>query len=278
MDHFSSQSIDDRRAHLGVEPDYWSALGEIGRRERFPPQALYAFIRQRDPQISLGSAVRVFVVRYFRELASSGAPGTAPAGDDETDRAGALTHNRDPAEELESFQWSRVAVDDQSYVLRDDIDLERVGNADPGIAFLFAYWKALTKGADQPTYDDFRLDTLKSIGFDANIHLIDVRDDEPDDFWVIRMAPVTMIQRTFDDAPLRSLGDTLYAREIKADYSAVKRDRRPVLQQLSVRTADGGLRYERIILPCAGTDGRITQLVVGVAPSGKLARPRPPKQ
>jgi hypothetical protein len=70
---------------------------------------------------------------------------------------------------------------------------------------------------------------------------------------------------------LRTLGETLYARELKADYSGAKFKAAPVLQELSVRTLEGALRYDRIILPCGVGDGRIGRLVVGVAPPSRSA-------
>jgi len=71
--------IDGRRTSLRLAPEYWSALDQIGQRERFALHDLCTFIRHRDPQRSLASAVRVFVTFYFHELARAGdAP--SPAG------------------------------------------------------------------------------------------------------------------------------------------------------------------------------------------------------
>src|SRR4051794_23033803 len=71
--------IAGRRTSLRLEPEYWSALDEIGRRERFALHDLCTFIRRRDPRRSLASAVRVFVTGYFRELAPHGTDYRAPA-------------------------------------------------------------------------------------------------------------------------------------------------------------------------------------------------------
>lgn len=251
----------DRGGSAGIENAYWSALDDIGRRERLPPHLLCTFISDRDPRDSLASAIRVFVARYFRELASGGAE--APPGDDDAE-----LH-----EMPERVRRARFATEARDYVLCHDVELDRIDDAHPGIAFLFAYWRALTRGADRARYGDFRLDTLKAIGFDANIHLMDVQAPDPNEFRIIRMAPATVLHRANDDVPLRALGDTLYVREIKADYAAVKRRGQPILQHLSVRTAEGALRYQRLILPCAIDDDRIDRLIVGVAPlSGIPAR------
>jgi len=71
--------IDGRRTSLRLEPEYWSALDQIGELERFALPDLCAFIQHRHPRRSFASAVRVFVTGYFRELARAGdAP--SPAG------------------------------------------------------------------------------------------------------------------------------------------------------------------------------------------------------
>ncbi|MBV8167031.1 MAG: ribbon-helix-helix domain-containing protein [Alphaproteobacteria bacterium] len=69
MDKPRNVRIAGRRTSLRLEPEYWSALDEIGRRERFALHDLCTFIRRRDPERSLASAVRVFVTYYFRESA-----------------------------------------------------------------------------------------------------------------------------------------------------------------------------------------------------------------
>jgi predicted DNA-binding ribbon-helix-helix protein len=63
--------IDGRRTSLRLEPEYWSALDQIGQLERFPLHELCSFISRRHPQRSLASAVRVFVTGYYRELAAA---------------------------------------------------------------------------------------------------------------------------------------------------------------------------------------------------------------
>src|SRR5262249_46491153 len=88
-----------------------------------------------------------------------------------------------------------------------------------------------------------------------------------------RMAPITMIHRAGDNAPLGQLGDTLYGREIRGDYNTAKYRGEPLLQRLEVRTAEGTLSYQRLILPCATGDHRVGRLVVGVTPLGRLIPP-----
>jgi predicted DNA-binding ribbon-helix-helix protein len=210
---------------------------------------------------SLTSALRLYILRHYRDRAHQR---LAPGPSSERLRA------------LAAARHALLATEEHHYVLRQDRDLARVGESDPGIGFLFAYWRALAQGADRPPFAAFELDTLRAVGFDANIHLLDVEAPNPDEFRILRVAPVTMLHRAHDNAPLRSLGDTLYAREIRADYSAAKYGAEPALQHLSVRTTEGTLKYERIILPCAVPGGRVGRLIVGVTPLSRLVPEQTP--
>ena len=91
MGQLRNVRIEGRRTSLRLAPEYWSALDEIGRRERFALHDLCTFIRRRDPRRSLSSAVRVFVTVYFRELARHGVEYRVPV------RAAVDAHAAEPA-------------------------------------------------------------------------------------------------------------------------------------------------------------------------------------
>jgi predicted DNA-binding ribbon-helix-helix protein len=83
--------IAGRRTSLRLEPEYWSALVEIGRRERLLLHDLCTFIRRRDPERSLASAIRVFVTVYFHDLAEADAGRMVPDAES-ADQAAPPTH------------------------------------------------------------------------------------------------------------------------------------------------------------------------------------------
>ena len=112
---------------------------------------------------------------------------------------------------------------------------------------------------------------LRERGLDPMVHVIDVRADDPDEFVILRQAPITVIYRRGDNVPLRSLGRSLYSRELKSDYVAAKFRRAPTLQRLWARTTEGEIRYDRLILP-ARQDGPTDRLIIGVAPIGPIPR------
>lgn len=246
-----SVKVAGRWTTVRLEAELMAALKDVALAEGCEIGDICTQLAQHRRQGSLTSALRLYILKHYRERAGQQV---------------ALGPSSDLAREIETFRRSLLATEERNYVMRHDLDLERIGEADPGLAFLFAYWKALCKGGNQPAFADFKLETLTSVGFDANIHLIDVEAAIPDEFTILRQAPVTRIYRTADNVPLRTLGETLYSRELKADYSGAKFGAKPVLQEMSVRSAEGALRYDRIILPCAVGDSRIGRLIVGVAP------------
>ena len=56
------------RTSVRLEPEFWSALEDIGLREDLTRSQLLSFIASRRPESPLTSAVRVFVVTYYGEL------------------------------------------------------------------------------------------------------------------------------------------------------------------------------------------------------------------
>jgi predicted DNA-binding ribbon-helix-helix protein len=252
-----SVKIAGRWTTIRLEAELMAALKDVALAEGVEIAEICTRLSQQRKQGSLTSALRLYVLKHYRDRAAQRMVRGASS---------------ELARELDAFRRSLLATEERNYVLRHEVDLDRVGDGDPGIAFLFAYWKALSKGAERPRYGDFKLETLRSIGFEANVHLVDVEAGNPDEFRLIRMAPVTMIHRMADNVPLKTLGDTLYAREVRADYSAAKFRAAPMLQRLAVRTAEGTLKYQRVILPCSVRDGRIGRLVVGVTPLSRLVR------
>ncbi|HUA56209.1 MAG TPA: ribbon-helix-helix domain-containing protein [Candidatus Sulfotelmatobacter sp.] len=252
-----SVKVAGRWTSVRIEPDVMAALKDVALAEGRSLAELSTRIADARPHGSLASALRLYVVRHFRERAKDRARADLAAGL-ATDDIG--------------VRATLFARDDNDYVLRHTFDLDSVDQVDPCIGFLFVYWKALCKGADRPRFEDFKLEATAAVGFDHNVHLLGVEAANPEDFRIIRQAPVTMICRIGNNMPLKELGSTLYPREVRADYDAVKNGRQPVLQKVAVRVPEGALRYQRIMLPCADRDGEVDRLIVGVVAAGPLVR------
>jgi predicted DNA-binding ribbon-helix-helix protein len=68
--HLGVVQVNGRRTSMRLEPEIWSAIGDIACREGFTRSELLDEIECRRPGTPLTSAVRVFVAIYYRELAS----------------------------------------------------------------------------------------------------------------------------------------------------------------------------------------------------------------
>jgi predicted DNA-binding ribbon-helix-helix protein len=63
--------VSGKRTRLQLEPEFWQALDEIGRRETLSLSELVTLIRRGDPKRPTPSSLRVFVATYFRRVAES---------------------------------------------------------------------------------------------------------------------------------------------------------------------------------------------------------------
>src|SRR5579862_6440164 len=162
-----SVKISGRWTTVRLEVELMSALKDVALAEGCDIGDICTRLARGRRQGSLTSALRLYILRHYRDRSAAQLrPGPSS----------------EIARELEAFRRSLLATEERNYVLRHDLDLDRVNDADPRIAFLFSYWKALAKGALRPHYSDFKLDTLRSVGFDANVHLVDVDAPNPDEF------------------------------------------------------------------------------------------------
>jgi predicted DNA-binding ribbon-helix-helix protein len=60
--------VNGYRTSVRLEPEFWKALADIGRREDLTRSQLLSFIANRRPGSPLTSAVRVFIATYYCEL------------------------------------------------------------------------------------------------------------------------------------------------------------------------------------------------------------------
>lgn len=73
-------TIDGRRTSLRLEEDMWAALGEVCERESASLHAVCTEIDKRRDGASRTSAVRSFLVGYFRHAATESGHGQAGHG------------------------------------------------------------------------------------------------------------------------------------------------------------------------------------------------------
>ena len=61
-------TVSGRRTRVRLEPEFWQALDEIGRREILSVSDLVTFVRRRDPERPMTTTLRLFITAYFRSL------------------------------------------------------------------------------------------------------------------------------------------------------------------------------------------------------------------
>ena len=62
-----SVTLKGHRTSVSLEDEFWSAFRDIAKRKQLPINALAAQIDvERDPDIGLASAIRVYVLNWYR--------------------------------------------------------------------------------------------------------------------------------------------------------------------------------------------------------------------
>jgi predicted DNA-binding ribbon-helix-helix protein len=76
--------INNRRTSVRLEPEMWDCLSDVAERERLTLNELCSRINAKRHQSSLTSAIRVFILGYYRQLAGpvKGARAKQTAGTD----------------------------------------------------------------------------------------------------------------------------------------------------------------------------------------------------
>jgi predicted DNA-binding ribbon-helix-helix protein len=59
--------VDRRKTSTSLENEFWEALRDIAQSRQMPLSALLATIKAEHRQNSLSSAIRVFVLNYYRK-------------------------------------------------------------------------------------------------------------------------------------------------------------------------------------------------------------------
>lgn len=62
--------VNGRRTSMRLEPEIWSALAEIARRERLSVHRLCSLLDDRPAKFGLSARMRLFALAYFRLAAS----------------------------------------------------------------------------------------------------------------------------------------------------------------------------------------------------------------
>jgi predicted DNA-binding ribbon-helix-helix protein len=231
-----------------IEPELKHALDDVARAEGRSVDDICSSLSSGRFRGSLASALRRYLLEYYRS------------------RHGAVTAYgvvQEIVREMSGAGEFRLATNRKELLARRDLELDELSRSAARLRPLFEFWKQHLRTL--PRSRDGGLVPILEHGLEPMVHVIDVRADDPDEFVILRQAPITVIYRRGDNVPLRALGRSLYSRELKTDYVAAKYRHAPSLQRLWARTAEGEIRYDRLILP-SRSDGPTDRLIIGVAP------------
>ncbi len=251
-----SVKVSGRWTTVKLEPELKHALDDVARAEGRSVDDICSRLSVGQLRGSLASALRLYLIEYYRS------------------RHGAVTAYgvvQEIVREMSSAGDFRLATNRKELLARRDLDLDELNHSAARLRPLFQFWKEHLRGL--PRSRDGGLVTLRERGLEPMVHVIDVRADDPDEFVILRQAPITVIYRRGDNVPLKALGRSLYSRELKTDYVAAKYRHAPSLQRLWARTGEGEIRYDRLILPNR-SDGPTDRLIIGVAPIGPPTKSR----
>lgn len=240
--------IKGRWTTVRMEPLIMDALHAIARAESKSIHELCGQIIANRTAGSIASTLRLAATAYFRERCEQ--------------IQGSLPPSSSLASEIVTYRNLHLETDERDFVVRNRMDLTQVHETHTGLGFLLAYWRLM--GEARALSANFNLEPLQNNDFIRWIHIIDVSQPDPGDYFAVRQAPGTVIYRRPDNMPLREFGNSLYVHSLKTDYEEVKRTRKPSFQRLSVKSPEGAVRYFRLILPTARKDGAIDRLLVGV--------------
>lgn len=218
---------------MKLEPELWYSLQDIARAEACTIHQVIDRAREAQPNGSVASAIRVYVVRFWRR-------------------------NMQIVDRVERQEAGRYFIE------QSRLDLSTSLHICPTLSLAFAYWRSQTKGDGVPRFSDIRLDVLRACGVDQCLHLIGIEANDPGDYRVIRQAPVTVIHRLEPDSPLGSLGGGVYGEAVRNAYARSKEAWEPSLERVQTRTEEGSIAYRRLTMPMKDGLGKRTHLLVGV--------------
>src|SRR3954466_780440 len=110
-----SVKVGGRWTTVRLEAALMEALKDVALAEGCSIAEICTRLAQDRKQGSLTSALRLHILKHYR---------------DQANQHSAAGPSSELAKELETFRRSLLATDERNYVLRHDLDLERIGEAD----------------------------------------------------------------------------------------------------------------------------------------------------
>ncbi len=131
---------------------------------------------------------------------------------------------------------------------------------------LLEYWMSLHKGANLPSKDDIDPVILGKIGIMGTVHILDVSQENPGNFFFRLYGSKMTLDKGKDYTGLR-IGDypvEIYSKALQEDYLTVKYTCVPRYQHVGAFMNYSTRGYSRLILPLASNGHDVDRLLVGV--------------
>jgi predicted DNA-binding ribbon-helix-helix protein len=240
-----SIKLGSRWTTIRLEREMMDALHEIARSHGISLNELCTEIALDRSEGSLISALRVFIVNYFRGLVLCNGdlgdgrrlvvPGPQPRG---------------------ARDWVR----------RRQIPLA-AKNAASELVALYQWWENKRAVDKQiPTHDDIDPRIIGGLGLGGLVHVVDASADDPMNFrfrlWARRVllnGAQNLAGQRLAEVPGRE-----YREAAAEDYSAARTTGTPRLQKIDASVSNSRRAYQRLIVPFRGTDGRPDRLLIAV--------------
>lgn len=244
--------LDGHRTSIRLEPSLWDALQEIAAEENCSIHDVCAEVARRNVGINFTSAVRSFILAYFRTLARSNLPPVTgrPAG------RSAPHHPK-----IERSGWTEEGGDFDRRTIWTGQALRET----PGQGCFATFWQWETKRralGRLPTFEEVADGPIGAEMRSGNLSLMDVTSEDPHDF-VVRHVSLLSKNGPFRieaPQPIGRLPFTLHARALVVGLDEIKK--RKSAQAASIFQSHNGLKrgFLRIAMPLADRKGNVEKI------------------
>lgn len=238
-----SVKIGGRWTTIRLEPQLMDALQDIARACGISVNQLATEVAVDRSEGSFTSALRVFILNYYRRCADGAAGGARlPV------RPGIQT-GRDP-----------------DYIVRRPMPLGARDAASELVA-LYRWWqeKRLSRKR-MPMQEDVDPRVVQELGLGGLMHVVDASAADPLNYqyrlWGNRVRQSSA--RDFTGCRLRDLPGTEYRNTTTEDYLTVSMTGVPRLQRVDARIDEIRRVYQRLVVPFSECDGKPSRLLVAI--------------
>ncbi len=244
--------VNGHRTSIRLEPSLWDALQEIAAEENCSIHDICAEVGRRNDGIGFTSAVRSFILTYFRALGRSNLPSVIgrPAG------RSAPRHPK-----IERSGWIEEGGDFDRRTIWTSQALRET--PEHGCFATFWHWETKRRSLGRlPTYEEVVDGPISIEMRSGNLCIMDVTSEDPRDFVVRQVSLMSKNGPFHIDAPqpIGRLPFAVHARALALGTEEIKK--RKFAQAASIFQSHNGLKrgFLRIALPLGDRKGNVEKI------------------